>query len=58
VNISTIEPKRQPTKVIIEMTDDQACEIRDFMSPDDLSKLQEPAMVEFLELIHDLTKDW
>lgn len=58
MKISTVEPKPRPTRVIIEMTDAEACEIRDFLSPDDISKRQHPEMHKLMALIHELTGEW
>lgn len=55
MKISTVEPKRPKTKVIIEMTDDEACALRDFMNPDEIS---DKTAYEFFKLIHELTAEW
>jgi hypothetical protein len=58
MRIYTKEPKPSPTKVVIEMTDTEACELRDFMNPDDLSSRGSPVPYRFFKLIHEVTGEW
>lgn len=57
MKITTIEPKPKPTKVIIEMTDKEACELRD-----DLEDLKDASWSKpfnnLIKLILDLTESW
>jgi len=57
MKLTTIEPKRTPTKVIIEMTDSEACELRDEMSLDEAHAIGEKTL-KLMELIHELTSEW
>lgn len=58
MKITTREPAPRPTIVIVEMTHMEACELRDYCSPDDISLKSNPVPYKFFSLIHHLTQDW
>ena len=57
MKITTIEPKPVLTKVIIEMNEKEACELRDEMSLDEAQAIGTQTL-KLMELIHELTEEW
>ena len=58
MKITTIEPKRPQTLVVIEMTDEEAIELRDYINPDDIDQRCHRVVHGFFKLLHDLISEW
>lgn len=59
MRMTTVNPKPQPTKVLIEMTDKEACELRDdFEGFFDNVPWEHTTTKKFVEKLLELTKEW